>query len=250
MRLAVLARTSCQFRFERRVVILKTLCLRVEPEVFGIEWRTCSFTLIKHRLRGLHKRPAERRAFGKGERCRYPTMLFPMTQTIYALLALAMLSLLTVTQQSAILSDYRTMLSEELEIMGSGVALQVMEYIATKAFDEQSTEGGTISSTSDLSTAPFSTNRDCAFSGTGDACDDLDDFHQMQPEYIDFVIGTDTVQFEVNASVTYLDSNRNSTNTRTYLKEVTVEVQDYWGNGKAAFMKQPIRLARMFSYPE
>lgn len=173
-----------------------------------------------------------------------------MTQTIYALLALVMLSLLSVSQQSAILSDYRTMLSEELEVMGSGVALQAMEYIATKAFDEESTDGGTISSTSDLSTMPFSTGRDCAFSGIADACDDLDDFHSMQAEYIDFIIGTDTLQFQVDASVTYLDSNRNATTTRTYVKEVTVTVQDYWGDGQPTLMKQPIKLARLFSYPE
>lgn len=180
----------------------------------------------------------------------YPRVApIPMTQTIYALLALVMLSLLSVSQQGAILSDYRTMLSEELEVMGSGVALQAMEYIATKAFDHQSIDG-TITSTWQLSGMPFSSNRNCTFSGAADTCDDIDDFHSMQSEYIDFIIGNDTLQFQVDASVTYLDSNHNATTTRTYVKEVTVEVHDYWGDGQPRLMKQPIRLARMFSYPE
>jgi len=64
-----------------------------------------------------------------------------MQQTILALLALMIASLFSYNQDRSLLRLREAMVDTEMEVMASGVAIQVMEYIGRKAFDDKTTNG-------------------------------------------------------------------------------------------------------------
>lgn len=176
-----------------------------------------------------------------------------MQQTLFALIALMVLSLLSFNQQQAFVRVQESMVDMEMEVMASGVALQVMEYVARKDYDEVTKDGNRINHASALSEAssfgasgqrckvyPFSENVKAY--GT---CDDLDDFHNMPLEPVPFILKEDTLYFDVTVEVEYLDAAGDPTTVKSFEKKVTVRVQNAGGT---QFMKHPIWLSRTFSY--
>ena len=59
-----------------------------------------------------------------------------MTQTMLALLAMMIAMLFSMNQQRGTLNDYKTMVHADMELMAGGVALQVMETVASYPFDK------------------------------------------------------------------------------------------------------------------
>ena len=170
-----------------------------------------------------------------------------------ALLALMTVTLLSVHHQRTTLETNRAMLDDEMEVMASGIALQAMEYIGTKSFDANTVTGVTIEDESEFS-VNFPTERNCTLlptlEGTGnyDTCDDLGDFNQMQWEKMPFIVGGDTLLFEVMADVRYIDQNRQVSVARSFSKEVVVTVRQSPNDAQRLLLRQPVRISRTFSY--
>lgn len=62
-----------------------------------------------------------------------------MQQTLLALLALLVASTTALNRQNAQVSDYRSMINQEMEILAGGIALHVMEMVGARAFDKRTT---------------------------------------------------------------------------------------------------------------
>ena len=176
-----------------------------------------------------------------------------MQQTLFALVALMVLAFLSFNQQQSFVRVQEEMVDMEMEVMASGVALQVMEYIARKDYDEVTKNGNRIDNASSLTDVasfgkagqhckvyPFSEDQ-AAYA----TCDDLNDFHDMPLEPVPFILHEDTLYFDVTVKVEYLDASGSPTTSKGFEKKVTVHVQNA---GDAQFMKQPIWLSRTFSY--
>ena len=58
-----------------------------------------------------------------------------MTETLYAFLAMALITLLSLNQQRSTLATYQNLIHSEFELMANGVALQEMEILSGKEFD-------------------------------------------------------------------------------------------------------------------
>lgn len=182
-----------------------------------------------------------------------------MPQTLLAMLALMLATLLAINQQRMRVETQRAMLDDELEVMATGIALQSMEYIGTKAFDQQTTAAnnlfGRLIDDEDELTAHFPTERRCPLlpddEGRAgyDTCDDINDYNAMQWERVPFVVGADTIAFEVRAEVYYLNDARERTSQRYFNKEVVVTVQQVVEGDEPMLLRRPVQVSRMFSYP-
>lgn len=175
-----------------------------------------------------------------------------MPQTALALLALMLATLMSVTMQRRVVDGQREMLANEMEVMATGVALQAMETIRTRAFDQavvNNTHADLSAFTYSSDSDHFSTGRACRVFETGsDVCDDIDDFHKMKTATRAFdMLGTD-IPFTVDVHVQYVGDDMKRYNSRSYQKEVTVYVQDKIGEGKTPFLYEPIEMSRVFSY--
>lgn len=175
-----------------------------------------------------------------------------MQQTILALLALMIATLFSYNQERSMLHMRETMIDTEMEVMASGVALQVMEYIGRKAFDDQTTDGERVATAAELTSASgFGVSGKCdvvapiqTVSPYSD-CDDLDDYDHMALERVPFVLKTDTVYFDVTAEVKYVESDGSESFSPTFDKQVTVYVRN---DGDKQYMQAPVMLSRTFSY--
>jgi hypothetical protein len=168
-----------------------------------------------------------------------------MPQTIGAFLAMLITSLLAINQQRAVLQSYEKMADDAMEVMSSGVALQCMDFISRKSFDD-AVVGGFVTDPSQLEDLPFGSNVACDMTGNGGACDDIDDFHQMSPDTLAFVARNgNMVEFTVTSEVFYVDQSLNPDSMvtyETYAKMIVVEVQDVEG-----VMRSPSRLSRLIT---
>ena len=176
-----------------------------------------------------------------------------MQQTLFALVALMVLTFLSFNQQQSFMRVQGEMVDMEMEVMASGVALQVMEYIARKDYDEVTKDGNRIDNVNALTAAssfgaggmpckvyPFSEDK----SAYGD-CDDLNDFHDMPLEPVPFILQDDTLYFNVTVQIQYLNAAGEPTTSKSFEKRATVRVRN---TGDTQFMKHPIWLSRTFSY--
>ena len=169
-----------------------------------------------------------------------------------AILAMMTVTLASVHQQRTLLETRRAMLDDELEVMASGVALQTLEYIGTKSFDE-ATVSGVVVDVNDL-TAGFPSDQRCPLEASKegaygyDTCDDLSDYHDIIWEVVPFAVQSDTIFFEVTADVGYLDSSHSRTASRTFNKEVVVTVRQRVADGERSLLRQPVNIARTYSY--
>lgn len=190
-----------------------------------------------------------------------------MQQTLFALLSMLIMTLLAFNQQRALIETKQAMLNDEMEVMASGIALQAMEYIGAKSFDEgvkaegvpasqPTLLGGTSVSLNRLS-AQMPSNRACTVlpqyeDDPGyDVCDDLSDFNGMRPQQVPFGFDGGEVAFQVSATVRYVNEQRQPVvGAATRHKEVVVQVEQYRASDRAYLhLKHPVTLSRTFSIP-
>jgi hypothetical protein len=168
-----------------------------------------------------------------------------MPQTLLAFLAMLIVTLLSLNQQQALLRAYESILDDEMEVMGAGIGLQAMEHIMAQDFDANLFPTSLI----DLEAQPFETGKGCTFSSVS-PCTDVDDFHLMQPDTVDFDIRGAAMQFLVTAEVYYVDVDGDLSTpsaSQTVNKEVVVVVQSVPLPDGRRLLRSPIRLRRIAS---
>ena len=180
-----------------------------------------------------------------------------MPQTLLAILGIILLGTTTMSIHAGRLHLQSRAIAREIEEMGTSLGLEVMEVIRTRAYDQAVVDNSTTGAASDLAlftynnhTNHFNTGKGCSVFGTGAYdCDDVDDFHKMQTATLPFVIGLDSVYFEIDVDVEYVDNAMSRHNGRTFNKQVTIAIQDVWpGSGRDPYLPVPIRISRVFSY--
>ncbi|MFB6229652.1 MAG: hypothetical protein ABEL04_00725 [Salinibacter sp.] len=174
-----------------------------------------------------------------------------MKQTLLALVALLIATFLSFNQKQARMQSQGQVVRAEMQQMALGVAAQTLQVIRARDFDD-ATEGvprDSIVPTSAFTEAPFSTGNDCQAFGGSDACDDVDDFHEMQTASIPFTFPTGKFDFDVDVRVRYVDPDLQSTGgSRSSRKQVIVEVQDDPSSGSPR-LPEPIEYSEVISYP-
>ncbi|QXD14504.1 hypothetical protein GQ464_013840 [Rhodocaloribacter litoris] len=180
-----------------------------------------------------------------------------MPQTLLAFVAMMLMTTYSVSVQRQHVFMQQRDIAREIEEMAGSVALEAMEIIRTRAFDQAVLDSTVTRTLSDVdlfsfNTAQehFTTGRACSVFGLGgDVCDDIDDFHRMQTATVPFPMGTDTLYFTLDVEVMYVDENFERHDAPTFHKAVTVSVQDTWpGIDRTPFLNEPVRLSRVFAY--
>ncbi len=161
-----------------------------------------------------------------------------MTQTMLALLAMMIAMLFSLNQQQGTLHDYRAMVHADMELMAGGVALQVMETVASYPFDkatafpEYRDEDFKVNA---LAAWPFPEGRRFE-----DALA-LEDFNGIETRKVDFQSGDLTLSFDVDIRVDYVDAAMQHSAAPTDTKAVLVTVSH------PRFQKPLVQLSRSFS---
>jgi hypothetical protein len=177
-----------------------------------------------------------------------------MQQTLLAMLALMIVSVLSFNQKRAQLYAQQGAVRAEIEEMAMSVAQRSMEVVSARAFDETTTEraSGLPVDLSALTGGPAceegaGSTCDCqAFGGTR-TCDDIDDFHNMEPATMSFALPSGEVDFTVTVRVRYVDVDLRPISGPSQQKEVTVSVQHAPEAGPPLLPK-PIRHTEVFSH--
>ncbi|WP_457651833.1 hypothetical protein [Rhodocaloribacter sp.] len=158
-----------------------------------------------------------------------------MSQTLLALVALLITMQISLVNQRSILNARVTMVDNELETIATGAALDILDYIGTKPFDE-ATATGFVSDAEDLTPLPFPTG------GTYEEAEDIDDFNGIQTYVYDTDI--DDVGFSAEIEVRYVDEDdiTQVSVTPTFSKEVVLTITH-------PNLEQPVVLNRVYSYP-
>ena len=120
-----------------------------------------------------------------------------MTQTMFAIIALVIISLFVVHERRGALQVQNTMVHNAVAAIGNGVAVERMSQIRAMSYD-QATRQGFLSSAGQLTPAyAFGPGQDVEN-------DDIDDFHGATKD-IYRVVGTDTLTFRAESFVRYAD---------------------------------------------
>lgn len=174
-----------------------------------------------------------------------------------AFAAMMLATTYTLTVQQQYVMSMRQGITREMEEIAGTVAVEAMEAVRSRAFDQAEVDGTVTGDLTDLALFEYSNNTDhfatgnaCSVFSTGaDVCDDVDDFHMMVTATMPFAMGVDTVYFSVDIEVEYVDETFARANERTFNKQVTVFVRDTWpGTGTNPFMPSNVFLSRVFSY--
>lgn len=170
-----------------------------------------------------------------------------MQQTLLALLALMIATLLNFNQMQATVQNEQMKIRAEMQHMALSVAQETMEIVRARAYDD-ATVGIPKDSIVDVSefTSPFPSNNHCKVFGGSDVCDDVDDFHEMKPATIPFPTPNGDLDFIVEIEVQYVDSTMDPAGTKTRRKEVIIWVQDKASSGDPR-MNDPIRFSEVLS---
>ena len=142
-----------------------------------------------------------------------------MRETILALLALSIVTTMSLGIMSASLQNSIKQIDREIEVYGSAVASHVLDYAGSRSFDSRTTPEkwklGDPDSTDFSLFSTFGQSPDCnLFEPFNDTviCDDLDDLHMgvddWQPyDYVVEIVDNDTlvVPFVVNTQVSYIN---------------------------------------------
>ena len=158
------------------------------------------------------------------------------------------------SQRYEILVNQRD-IQREMEEMAGSIALETMETIRTRDFDQAVSDSLTQGLASDVALFTFNNSSDhfpsgkaCSVFGTGtDNCDDIDDFHNMQTALMPFAMGEDTLFFNVDIKVDYVTLTASKAAAQTTNKRVTINVQDYSADS-THYIPTPIELKRVLSY--
>ena len=161
-----------------------------------------------------------------------------MTQTLFALLAMMIVMLFSLNQQRGILHDYQTMVHDDMELMAAGVALQVMETVASYPFDRATAYPGYRDEdfkVNEMAAMPFPTG------GRFEDALALEDFNDIQTRDIDFQSGDVSFAFTADISVQYVDAAMQPSVVPTDTKAVLVTVNH------PRYQKPLVQLSRSFS---
>ena len=141
-----------------------------------------------------------------------------MTQTLYAFLTVVLITTFSLTQRTALVKSRIQAIQNDLDLIGSGIAAEQLDYITSLPFDSQ----GTVSSASDLTpSSDFGLG-----SATYMASTDVDDFHHKTLN-VKVPAFSDTLQFDVSVYVRYVEQSGSSyisSSSPTYYKEVSLSV--------------------------
>ena len=173
-----------------------------------------------------------------------------MTETMLALVALMITVFFTMSQQRAIVQAEQEMASIELEVMANAVGSEMMQTIAGSEFDLATTgvDLQTVTLGDLTAVTAFGDSLSCPA-----VCDDIDDFNNMQPSDATYTLGTDSLgnpiefDFEITATVAYVDDAGVVSATPTWTKEVTLYVDQMTSGSESKYLLQPIQLKRQFS---
>ncbi len=173
-----------------------------------------------------------------------------MSETMLALVALLITSFFVFSQQRGLVESERELASVELEVLAHAVGSEVMEQIAAKPFDDATIGINPQSaSLSDLTlSVNFGDGLDCP-----DVCDDIDDFNNMEPDTVFFEVGRDEFDnpfgfnFVVTAAVSYIDTAGNETTSRTWMKDVTLFIDQAVVGSERRYLRKAIEMKQQFS---
>lgn len=142
-----------------------------------------------------------------------------MPQTMLGLLALVLASFVAFNQQRITQQSYRAALRDEVEIAASGTAQHVIEMLAARSFDEQSSParvfqaGGVPTSSSQFTAAgSFTSDRGtlgCDLMDPSDTplCDDVDDVNGLRNVVVEARLSDGrTLPFTADLNVVYVSS--------------------------------------------
>lgn len=143
-----------------------------------------------------------------------------MTQSMYVIIALMIVSLFVYHQARTTIEMQGTMVRNAVAVMANGVAVERLSKIRSMSFD-QATKDGFMDAPAQLtSVANFGPSQDAEN-------DDVDDFDGAVKE-VYRVVGEGSLGFRVESSVTYADENDPAiaalSSARTKYKKVTVTV--------------------------
>ena len=185
-----------------------------------------------------------------------------MSQTTFAIMALAAAMLIAIAQIRWTMQTQYRLVDDELEVMASGIARQVLEYAESRSFDERTTPTAFLVSppASPLDfdiPANFGNSPVCNFNDLAlnlVECDDIDDLHMDSTVWqeIPFVLQTDTMKFEVNVEVYYVDDTNPETrlagSSRSETKEIVVKVRSPIQVQQNRFTNGLVTIKRLFVY--
>lgn len=152
-----------------------------------------------------------------------------MGQTLYAIIAMMIVSLFATQQQRHALKTQLAMIDNEIETIASGVAVERLEAVGSLAFDQNTTGGQVVTDDSQLTPPSGFGSGD----GKDQPNDDMDDFHDStQPLFR--VISGDTLSFATSVTVDYVEESdlEQPVAYRTKFKLVTVTVSPVFEDGR------------------
>ena len=178
-----------------------------------------------------------------------------MPQTLLSLLGLSLVTLLSVNQQRVTTQGYQNRLHDEYDLAASGVMMHVMELIASRSFDEQSTPEK-INISRDIPDHPsdFTHRNDFGTTAACDLerpaltpdCDDVDDLDGIEGQRVYARLrGDKTLPFDVSIDVYYVgdDNLEVPASHRTKNKRVVLTAESPLRPGV-----ELVRLERVVSY--
>ena len=164
-----------------------------------------------------------------------------MAQTLYAFLAVILITTFTLTQRNIIFQNQYNLLVSDVDLLGIGVATEQLDFITSKPFDSNSPV-----SDSTLLTPPANFG-----AGSADYLSslDIDDFHNKQLNVL-LPAMEDTINFLVDVRVSYV----NKVDTvfvpyaagQTNYKEITVNVLGVYDQNTGASMST-VTLSRIMA---
>ena len=212
-----------------------------------------------------------------------------MGQTLYAIAALLAATTFSHTVLQRQVHLQRQGIAREVEEMAASVALETMEVIRSRAFDQEEVycqkgddECELDGSSSDVKEFTYSKNSDHFITGNRCHstaiswaahlqvwvdpdfvwpsqridCNDIDDYHKMEPAIVKLPMGDDddVIEFQVEVEVEYVAPVSAKSkefvrkNQKTPYKQVTVKVRDSWNGKPGVYVPEPVTLSRVMAY--
>jgi hypothetical protein len=179
-----------------------------------------------------------------------------MQQTLLALLALMIATMLNFNQMQAQIRTDQQAVRAELHQMALGVAMESMEVVRARAYDEVTNKDKDEITVPDDFSPPgefgdgSNGSRKCkAFHDGSDVseCYDIDDFHKMEPATKQFELPDAQFDFRIEMEVRYVNADLDPVNAKTRWKEVIISVQDVQDDGDS-IMTRPITFSEVLAY--
>lgn len=171
-----------------------------------------------------------------------------MPQTLLAFLAIMLVSWMIFGQQRLKLHAQREAVNVQFEVMGSAVASERMQYVASHPFDAKTADGSITQWNANLNDlTPEGSFGTGGQSGCiiASVCKDIDDFH-MHRDTVDFEQDVG-IQFAIHTAVGYVENDGSPAAGPTWTKEVTVTVHALPMDSDTPFLEAPVKKTRRFS---